>query len=109
MKIGYLVELDINIVEPPYDGPANHVRHVIHELARRGHSVRLLFRRDGQIWRSDDLAVFEPVSVQGTQTGSFRNLERVVRRTQSELGAPYIGLFESARFAVSLPAGACRV
>lgn len=99
MNIGYLVELEINIMDPPYDGPANHVRHVIAELARRGHRLRLIFRQRGSIWQTDDLITFTPVEVPEMDGGPRRWTERGVRRVQSELGAPYIGFFESARFA----------
>lgn len=102
MRIGYLVQQHMNLRRSPFDGPANHVRHVIQELHRRGHTVRLLARLDGQIYLSDDLVTFTPVAVPALDRGPLRLLERITRRVQRQFRLPYIGFFESLRFA-----GAC--
>lgn len=99
MKIAYLLEQDVEVRQPPYDGPGTHVREVVHELRQRGHQVRLLARLDGRLWRSDDLATFEPVAVPLLDRGPLRLLERAVRRVQYELQLPYAAFFESQRFA----------
>lgn len=101
MKIGYLLQQGIEIRRPPFDGPANHVREVIEALEALGHSVRVLVRLDGQIWRADGLHNFQPVVVPLLDRGPLRLLERVVRRLQAELRLPYAGLFESLRFALA--------
>ena len=101
MKIGYLMQLGEEIRFPPYSGPANHVRHVIEELRRGGHSVRLLIRLGDKIWRTDDLADFQSITVELADRGPLRWLEKVVRWTQSKLHLPYLGLFESLRFALA--------
>jgi len=61
MKIGYLMQVGEDIRQPPFNGPANHVRQITRELAHRGHSVRVLYRLGNQIWLSDDLIDFRPV------------------------------------------------
>lgn len=102
MKIGYLMQKGVRDVRtPPFSGPANHVREVIKELRNLGHQVRLLVHLDDRIWKSDDLAVFEPVSVRWMDHGPVRLLERVIRRGQYELQLPYLSLFESLRFALA--------
>jgi alpha-maltose-1-phosphate synthase len=103
MKIGYLMQLGAEIRRPPYNGPANHVRHVVEELAELGHEVCILFRLEGQIWFSRDLEHFETVHVPWIDAGPLRWLEKGVRKLQSKLRLPYANLFESLRFA-----GACR-
>lgn len=103
MKIGYLMQLGAEIRRPPFNGPANHVRHVVEELAELGHDVSVLFRLDGQIWLARDLDHFEPVRVAWIDSGPLRWLEKAVRKLQSALHLPYVNVFESLRFA-----GACR-
>ncbi|MCC6456208.1 MAG: glycosyltransferase family 4 protein [Caldilineaceae bacterium] len=101
MKIGYLMQLGVDIRQAPFDGPANHVRHVIEHLRCRGHQVRVLVRLQETIWKSDDLITFEPVPVPRIDRGALRLLERAIRRLQSELKLPYAGFFESVRFALA--------
>ena len=101
MKIGYLMELGEEVRRPPFNGPANHVRQVMLELDRLGHTVRLLIRLEGVIWKSDDLQDFQPVFVQKIDQGALRSLERLVRRIQYELKLPYAAFFESLRFALA--------
>jgi glycosyltransferase involved in cell wall biosynthesis len=71
------------------------------ELSRLGHTVRLLVRLEGKIWKSDDLQDFQPVFVQKIDRGALRSLERLVRRIQYELKLPYAAFFESLRFALA--------
>jgi len=101
MKIGYLMQVGEDIRQPPFNGPANHVRQITRELAHRGHSVRVLYRLGNQIWLSDGLIDFRPVTVRRSDRGLFRLFERVVRRIQTELKLPYLGIFESLRFAMA--------
>ena len=101
MKIGYLMQQDVDIRTPPFDGPANHVREVIQGLQGLGHDVRTLFRLGGRLLYSDDLVHFETVEVPWMDRGVLRLLEKGVRRVQYELQMPYAGLFESVRFALA--------
>jgi hypothetical protein len=57
MNIGYLAQQEMQLQSPPFDGPANHVRHVVAALRDLGHSVRLLVNTGAgygaaTIWRS---------------------------------------------------------
>jgi glycosyltransferase involved in cell wall biosynthesis len=99
MKIGYLMQVGVEVRRPPFDGPANHVRHVVEQLQARGHTVRLLVRLDDQLWKSDDLHEFVQVRVPRIDGGPLRLVERMTRRIQATAKLPYIGLFESVRFA----------
>jgi len=101
MKIGYLMQVGEEIRKPPYNGPANHVRQVFDKLTKRGHQIRILFRLDGVIWKSDDLENYSPVFVRSSDQGVLRIFERVIRRVQSTLKLPYFGFFESLRFALA--------
>ena len=99
MKIAYLLEGQEEIRQPPFNGPAVHVRQVIQELLHRGHQVRLLARLDGQIWKSDDLIHFDGLSAVALDGGWQRLAEKAIRKTQTILKMPYWGYFESLRFA----------
>lgn len=101
MRIGYLLQVGEEIRRPPFNGPANHVRQVIQELCRRGHDVKVLFRLEGQIWESVNLTEFEPVTIKLIDRGLLRLVERFIRRVQYELKLPYLGFFESLRFALA--------
>jgi glycosyltransferase involved in cell wall biosynthesis len=101
MKIGYLMQSEEEIRQPPFNGPANHIRQVIFNLIKRGHQVRLLIRLDGKIWATDDLENYRPVHVQGIDRGVLRWIEKILRRLQSELKLPYLAFFESLRFAMA--------
>jgi glycosyltransferase involved in cell wall biosynthesis len=99
LKIGYLLQLGEEIRHPPFNGPANHVRQVFRGLADLGHEVSLLCRLDDRLWLTRDLETFETVATPHVDRGFRRLLERIVRRTQSAMGLPYFGYFESRRFA----------
>lgn len=101
MRIGYLLQQDVDIQTPPYSGPALHVREVVEGLNAQGHTVRILYRLQGQLWKTDDLQTFAPVTVSHVDRGLARRLESVVRRLQYELRLPYLAYFESRRFAAA--------
>ena len=101
MNIGYLMQAEEEIRKPPFNGPANHIRQVVSHLIEQGHRVRVLIRLDGKIWVTDDLENFRLVEVKGMDRGLLRWVERVIRRIQSELKLPYLGFFESLRFALA--------
>ncbi len=101
MKIGYLMQMGEDIRQPPFNGPANHVRQVVAELRRQGQQVRTVYGLGEQLWQTDDLEQFIPLRVSALQRGPLRLGERAVRRVQSELRLPYLALFESLRFAAA--------
>lgn len=101
MIIGVLAQQPVPMRRPPFDGPANHLRHVAQALHDRGHQVRVLANVDGSLWRTDDLVHFHPVKVRLMDRGPLRWIERAVRRVQYELRLPYVALFESVRFALA--------
>lgn len=101
MKIGVLAQQPVSLQRPPFDGPANHLRHVVQALQGRGHQVRVLASMEDGLWRSDDLEHFEPIVVNLVDKGPLRWLERGVRRVQYELHLPYAAFFESLRFALA--------
>jgi glycosyltransferase involved in cell wall biosynthesis len=91
----------VNIFQPPFDGPGNHVRQVIAELENLGHKVSVLFRLDGKIWKTENLEDFQVMPVHRMDRGPLRLVEKAIRRIQSSLRLPYLGLFESLRFALA--------
>ncbi len=99
MKVGYLLQQGIETRrqmtgERPFNGPANHVRHVFLELQKLGYQMCLLNWLDGQIWQSDDLETYTAVSMPP------RTLyERATRCVQAALRLPYANLFDSLYFA----------
>ena len=101
MKIGYLLQVDEEIRQPPFNGPANHIRQIFREMSQRGHQITILFRLHGKIWKSEDLVEFTPVTVPKIDRGWLRWVERIVRRIQYQLKLPYVGVFESLRFALA--------
>ncbi len=101
MKIGYLMQKGEEIRKPPYNGPANHVRQIVRELERLGHTVRILFRIEGALWLSEDLQRFRTIQAQQMDRGALRLIERVVRRTQATFRLPYFAYFDSLRFALA--------
>jgi glycosyltransferase involved in cell wall biosynthesis len=100
MKIGYLIQQDVDIRNPPFTGPASHVREVVRALEGRGYQIRTLANIGGSYWVTDDLETYHPVHSRWMQRGPIRWFERAVRRIQSELRLPYAALFESLRFAM---------
>ncbi|HEX7976731.1 MAG TPA: glycosyltransferase family 4 protein [Anaerolineales bacterium] len=99
MRIGYLMQVGApEVRHGPFSGPAIHVRQVIRELNRMGHSVRLLANQQGQTWKSNDLEAFEPVQVRRLEHGPLRWIEGGVRRVQTELKLPYLAMFDTLRF-----------
>jgi glycosyltransferase involved in cell wall biosynthesis len=103
VRIGYLLQQAIELWQPPFDGPATHVREVVAGLSARGHTVRLLAHAAGQIWTADGLdpASVRPVSVPALSRGPLRWLERGVRRAQTALRLPYANAFDSLRFSLA--------
>lgn len=100
LKIGYLMQEGVpDIRQRPLSGAANHAVYVIKELQRMGHQVFLLAKLHGQIYLSNDLESFNPVTVHFMDKGLLKLVERVIRRIQYEIKLPYANFFESLRFA----------
>ena len=86
MKIGYLMQAGVpDVRQYPLSGPANHVKQIIDSLKDAGHQLRLIANFGGQIWKSDDLEVFEPVNANWHENFILPKFESVVRRVQFEL------------------------
>ncbi len=99
MKVGYLLQQGIETRqqmtgERPFNGPANHVRHVFFALQKMGYQMRLVNWLDGQIWLSDDLETYTAVPMPARSL-----IERLVRRLQAAFRLPYANLFDSLYFA----------
>lgn len=102
MKIGYLMqEQAADIRQHRFSGPSIHVRHVFRELENLGHQVRLVAKLGGQIWTSDNLEDYQPVSVRWIDQPSFHFFERSIRYAQSHLHLPYLTIFDSLHFAAA--------
>ncbi len=85
--------------KPPFDGPANHIHHVIKELKALGHSIKFIIGINQKIYLSTDLIQYELIKTPHLETGLLRFVERVLRKIQTILDLPYAGFFESRRFA----------
>ncbi len=101
MKIGYVMQKGVDIRRRPFDGPANHVRHVVEELAACGHAVRVVVALADGVWITDDLERFSPVDLSAYDARAARLAERGVRRVQAALRLPYAAWFDSRRFAAA--------
>lgn len=99
MKIIYLLQNGSDMRKPPFNGPANHVQHVIKELKALGHSVTFLIGINQKNYVSTDLIHYELIETPHLETGLPRLIERVIRKIQTILHLPYAGFFESRRFA----------
>ncbi|OJX39533.1 MAG: hypothetical protein BGO78_13565 [Chloroflexi bacterium 44-23] len=98
MKIAYVVQFSSDLITPPFDGPANHIRQISMELAKRGHDVRLIFGLNNLRYYSDDLEHFGILPV--PKLNRFLNLaEKVIRKIQTIIRFPYFAWFESHHFA----------
>lgn len=101
MRIAYLMQQGVDIIHPPFDGPANHIREVIREIERQGHNVQVLLRLDGHLWKTVDLHNYVPVTTGWLERGPIRWFERIVRRLQHDLHLPYLAVFDNLRFAAA--------
>jgi glycosyltransferase involved in cell wall biosynthesis len=89
------------------DAAQLHIYHTVHGLQQAGHEVTLVALQGRQALCTQDLGVFRAGELTANQFGQlgmsgttvFRWFESGVRRTQSELHLPYLGLFDSLRMA----------
>lgn len=99
MKITYLAQQSPELRQPPFDGPANHMRYVARELQALGHSVNVAAGIDQQVWLSAEGQPFRAFQGRGAVPAV---LERLLRRLQTSVRFPYLNYFESRRFAAGL-------
>ena len=98
MRVGYLMQNgapDLTQVS----GPQLHTLAVITELKKLGHYFRLVANQNFKLGWTDDLDTWSPPHYEITKNRVFRSLESAVRRIQSELNLPFLGLFDSFRYA----------
>jgi glycosyltransferase involved in cell wall biosynthesis len=88
-------DLDLRVPE----GPQLHVLSVHRELVRRGHEVRVLSRVHRRLEWTLDALTWRDARPGVTNRPAYRLVERGLRRVQSTLSLPYLGLFDSAHFA----------
>jgi glycosyltransferase involved in cell wall biosynthesis len=100
MKILYVMQQGSEVRKPPFDGPANHVRHVIQGLIALGHQTRLIIGLDGKYWQSDDLHSFSIIRIPNPNLIA-RLFEKLIRRIQTDFHLPYGAWFENQRFAAA--------
>jgi glycosyltransferase involved in cell wall biosynthesis len=98
LRIGYLMQNgapDLEVVS----GPQLHVTAVIKGLQKLGHHVRTVATQQQRLAWSDDLQHWFAPQYGVTAAKWFRLMESVVRRTQSELQLPFVGIFDSLHYA----------
>lgn len=98
LQIGYLMqngapELSIT------SGPQLHTTAVIKGMQNLGHGVRTVaIQQPGLVW-SDDLHQWQAPQWGLTKRKGYRLFESALRRVQFELQLPFVGLFDSLRYA----------
>jgi glycosyltransferase involved in cell wall biosynthesis len=98
LHIGYLMQngaVDLSQLS----GPQLHIKSVIHGLQKRGHQVRTVAYQDSRLLWSDNLEDWKAVSYGFSRSKWFRLIESPLRRLQYEIKLPYVGCFESLRYA----------
>lgn len=98
LRIGYIMQNgapDLKRVS----GPQLHTTAVIKGLHKQGHSVRIVANQDLQLGWSEDLQNWFPPRYGITYSKIFRYLESFIRRMQTELKLPFLGVFDSLHFA----------
>jgi glycosyltransferase involved in cell wall biosynthesis len=98
LNIGYLIQTGCPDMKS-LSGPQLHISHTIRALAELGHKVRIIAIQNNNIVMSDDLENWAEARLGLTQNIWFRLIERFLRRIQSEFNLPFIGFFDSLRFA----------
>jgi glycosyltransferase involved in cell wall biosynthesis len=98
MRIGYVMQNGVPDLST-VSGPQLHVVSVIRGLQQRGHTVRTVAPQGGRLQWSDDLSEWHPAQFTFSFSSWFRAVERPLRRLQRELHLPFIGMFDSIRYA----------
>ena len=94
MNLAYTLQ-SVSISPDQESGPAVLIRQIVGGLRGNGHQVRFLFLRGREMVEGGSGRVM-PLGLSGGRP--FKTVESGLRRLQSELGLPYLGLFESFRF-----------
>jgi glycosyltransferase involved in cell wall biosynthesis len=98
LKIGYLMQNGApNLGE--VSGPQLHTTAIINGLKKLGHTVRVVAFQKGKLGWSEDILEWQTPRYGPTSNTLFRLIESVVRRLQTELKLPFLGLFDSLRYA----------
>ncbi len=98
MNVGYLMQngaADLGTTS----GPQLHVTAVIKGLERAGCRVRTVAIQQDTLQWSDDLVTWAAPRFGFSSMTTYRLGESCTRRAQTELKAPFLGLFDSLRFA----------
>jgi alpha-maltose-1-phosphate synthase len=98
LKIGYLMQNgapDLNQLS----GPQLHVMAVIKDQQKLNHIVRIVSIQNNQILWSDNFQTWYQPDYEVTQRKWFSYTESAIRRVQSELKLPFLGIFDSLHFA----------
>ena len=80
-------------------GPQLHTTAVINGFKKLGHSVRVVAFQKRKLGWSEDLANWTPPRYGITASPMYRFAQSVLRRLQTELRLPFLGLFDSLRYA----------
>lgn len=100
MKIGYLLQQGFDLGPQAANGPANHVSHLVEQLERLGHHVKIVNGLHGSVYVGEREAGHPGILWRPSGARLAPSLaERGFRRIQTQLGLPYLNLFESLRFA----------
>jgi glycosyltransferase involved in cell wall biosynthesis len=98
MRIGFLMQNGVPDLNGG-SGPSVHVRAVIQHLQKRGHQVRMIVRDGRMILWTDDLIHYQEIRCNITHSSAFKFIESGLRHVQAALELPFLGLFDSLRFA----------
>lgn len=94
MNLAYTLQ-SVSITPEQESGPAVLIRQIVDGLRSNGHNVSFLFLRGREVVEQPSGRVM-PLGLSGGRP--FKLVESGLRRLQSELNLPYLGLFESFRF-----------
>lgn len=94
MNLAYTLQ-SVSISPDQESGPAVLVRQIVNGLRSNGHKVSFLFLRGREVVEEESGRI---ISLGLSGGRPFKTVESGLRRLQSELRLPYLGLFESFRF-----------
>jgi glycosyltransferase involved in cell wall biosynthesis len=98
LRVGYLMQNGAAELSE-VSGPQLHVLGVVDGLRNLGHSVRAVAFQNDRLGWSEDLQRWLPPEYGITNKKLLRTIESVIRRIQYEFKLPYLGLFDSLRYA----------
>lgn len=98
LKVGYLMQTGV-VDLSEVSGPQLHTLGVIKGLRKQGYAVRVVANQNDKLGWTEDLQTWGEPQYGVTQTRLFRLVESILRRIQTELNLPFLGLFNSLHFA----------